>query len=439
MLGLLMGMAVCGIQTYLILNPNEQDAIDYPAMCWHSHVGVTLPEWQQMLKTSRVPGYDGGTKMAHVEDNAKLHAVYQFRSAGHPGRRLLWACSQLNAPLWLPVHTRSKPGRAKDPRVPFQQLTDNAAGAPNRLAQLRRFESNKTKALGFTGPLLPVRAVTDVAMAEAPPAPAVTEAQPAPAVTEAPPAPAVAEAPRTPAVAGSPPAPAVTEASPAPALLPPSTGQPTMNSGGRPHVPAMSIPATIETAKKPFDELDENEKKNEIAVGWYLLQRIGGARAGAPPVSNVTFARPNGRPVTYIATTTQTKEFTEKRSVQVAAARLKKFVAFRTQKHKNQMVDMLAVLARDDVQAFSEAAGKVGIRVIRRMTPAETRDLMCSSNMTMNQLRKVNSFMIDLHNTPIFAPETEVRASKKNIEQVSTAARAPHHARAYRHNARAIV
>jgi hypothetical protein len=30
MLGMLMAMAVCGIRTYLIMNPNEQDAIEYP-------------------------------------------------------------------------------------------------------------------------------------------------------------------------------------------------------------------------------------------------------------------------------------------------------------------------------------------------------------------------------------------------------------------------
>jgi hypothetical protein len=37
MLGMLMAVAVCGIRTYLIMNPSEQDAIEYPEMCWHNH------------------------------------------------------------------------------------------------------------------------------------------------------------------------------------------------------------------------------------------------------------------------------------------------------------------------------------------------------------------------------------------------------------------
>ena len=91
MLGMFMAMAVFGIKTYLIMNPNEQDAIEYPDLFWHNHVGVTLPEWKHMMKTSRMPGYDRGTNISIAEDNAKLNTVYQFGTAGHPGKKVLWA------------------------------------------------------------------------------------------------------------------------------------------------------------------------------------------------------------------------------------------------------------------------------------------------------------------------------------------------------------
>jgi hypothetical protein len=44
MLGMLMAVAVCGIRTYLIMNPSEQDAIEYPEMCRHNHTSFNKNE-----------------------------------------------------------------------------------------------------------------------------------------------------------------------------------------------------------------------------------------------------------------------------------------------------------------------------------------------------------------------------------------------------------
>jgi hypothetical protein len=145
--------ALAGLPAFLVFNPGQKEAVLHPNLCWHTHVGLTLPEWNAELAKGCLPGCvipEGRCcKIETTSRTAGLVFRYGELTKGK-GNALWWACPADLEPgcEWLPVDAVQS--AINSPRVPFEKLAADAeAGSRKRRANSRALALNSRPLAGI--------------------------------------------------------------------------------------------------------------------------------------------------------------------------------------------------------------------------------------------------------------------------------------------------